>query len=244
MKKAESNKGHSLKFFSAFIIGYIIFVLTLDFLISMEVEIPLNFTVLRISISDVFYKMGNVRYSAHFNCLSHFDILKFLTWFMIPLLLFQKRIDLKWLSIAKLGKPDLCILMVFSAVCILSLGMIFILPSLRNYYSGLGALPKEAKIIFFLQQVFWIISWLPGWELLNRHLLLKESEALYPDKGWLLVPAVETLYHLSKPIPEAVGMFIFSILATFYTKKRRNNIPAFMCHLAIEIGLITLLLIV
>lgn len=240
--KTKTNKPPlSSKLFSFLIILYTISFLAIDFLISIDAKIFSNLTFLKMPPTEIFYGLVENEHSSYLKYFSNFDTLKFLTWLILPLCLFHKKVDSKWFTIKNLSKLDLWLTIAFSIVCILSLGGIIILPSLSSYYPGMGHLPLGIRLTFFIQQIFWLISWLPGWEFLNRHLLLRASEDLCKDKGWIIVPIVETLYHLSKPLPEIFGMLIFSILATLYTQRRKNNIPPFLCHLIIELGLVTLL---
>ena len=50
-----------------------------------------------------------------------------------------------------------------------------------------------------------------------------------------MVPLCETIYHLQKPLLEAGGMAVFSLLLTWWTMKRRNMLLPFVAHLYIEI---------
>ena len=101
----------------------------------------------------------------------------------------------------------------------------------------------------------WNLSWLPGWEFLHRYFLLKAVQREALDRGrflpgwrwaqwaWLLVPVSETLYHLQKPGLEAVGMFAFSVVLTFWCLKRRNWLFGFLLHLTIEVELLVFMTI-
>ncbi len=240
---SSTNISTSSKVSYLLIILYVVSVLTIDLLISCGIMKPIDFVLLKMPFQNIISETLETKHFVLFRILSHFDVLKFLFWLVIPAFIFRKYIDLKWFTISKLGQSDLIILILIILICLLSLSAIFIFPSLKNYYSTVGFLPPQAKIIFIAQQLFWLSSWLPAWEFLNRHLLLRTGENLWRGKGWLLVPIVETLYHLIKPIPEAIGMFIFSLVATLYTANKENNIPAFLCHLVIELGLIGILVL-
>lgn len=239
----STNISTSSKVSCLLVIIYVVSVLTIDILGSCGIKKPIDFGLLKMPFLNIISETLETKHFVFFRIFSHFDVFKFLFWLVIPIFIFRRYIDLKWFTISKLGQSDLIILLLIILICLLSLSAIFIFPSLKNYYSTVGFLPPQAKIIFIVQQLFWLCSWLPAWEFLNRHLLLRMSENLWRGKGWFLVPIVETLYHLIKPLPEAIGMFIFSLVATRYTAKRENNIPAFLCHLVIELGLIGILVL-
>ena len=70
---------------------------------------------------------------------------------------------------------------------------------------------------------------------MHRYFLLRPVMHRFPRYGWLIVPLCETIYHLQKPLLEAGGMAVFSLLLTWWTMKRRNMLLPFIAHLYIEI---------
>ena len=111
-------------------------------------------------------------------------------------------------------------------------------PSLVGQYGEMGLGAAGAKWAFVRRNLLWTASWLAGWEFLHRYVLVRKVHERWPRYGWLLVPLVEVVYHLQKPFVEAVGMGVFSILATQWTLRRRNVLLPFLAHLAIELGLL------
>jgi membrane protease YdiL (CAAX protease family) len=86
-------------------------------------------------------------------------------------------------------------------------------------------------------QLIWVASWLVGWEFLHRYALLRAVERAWPRWGWLWVPASEFIFHLQKPLLEALGMLAFSLLATTWARRRRSILLPLAVHFAIEAGL-------
>lgn len=79
----------------------------------------------------------------------------------------------------------------------------------------------------------------------QRDTLLDHLVGLWPGGfGWLIVPLIEGVYHLQKPLMEAGGMVFLSLVLTAWTMKRQNILLPFLVHLAIEVGLLVYLLAV
>lgn len=225
------------------IIIYSISVLYIDLLITFNTHFFFSWGILNFRLSEVLFKLPTLKHYTFITVFDNFDLYKFIFWLILPFILFNKFIDFKWFSIKNWQKHDYIVFLSFCLLCLFSLIFVILSPTLRMFYPGTGDIPTSQKIQFFLQQFFWIISWLPGWEFLNRHLLLRACRQLSRGSGWFFVPIVETLYHIFKPMLEIFGMFIFSIVACIWSQKRENNLMAFFCHSIIEIGLIFLLLI-
>jgi len=116
-----------------------------------------------------------------------------------------------------------------------------VFPSLKQQYPGLSHLPLQERFLHGLVALSWTTSWLIGWEFLHRYVLLRAVTQNFPRFGWLLVPLCETVYHLQKPLLEAGGMAVFSILLTWWSLKRRNLLLPFIAHLFVEVFLIAAL---
>ena len=225
------------------IIAYVISVLIIDTFITFDVHFILSWGKFSISLFDILNKVPVIKYYSYILIFQNFDATKFFLWLIFPFVLFYKFINFGWFSFRSWRKSDYILLSVFIVICLLSLVFVLVSPMLRMYYPGLRGIPFNQKMFFAIQQVLWVISWLPGWEFMNRHLLLRSCQQLSKNYVWLLVPVVETLYHIYKAMLEMTGMFIFSFFACWWSMKRENNIMAFLCHFAVEIGLIVLLLI-
>lgn len=227
-----------------FIIIYTVLILSIDLLITFNTHFFFSWGIFNITLSDILAKVPVIKGSIFILFFENFDLYKFFFWLIVPFIIFNKFIDFKWLSIKYWQRQDYIIFLLFCFLCLSSLVFVILSPTLRMYYPGMGLLPTKQKIIFFLQQFFWIISWLPGWEFLNRHLLLRACRQISKGYGWLGVTLVETLYHIYKAMLEILGMFVFSVIACIWSQRRENNLMAFFCHLIIEIGLIFILLII
>ncbi|MGC9053555.1 MAG: hypothetical protein ACP5KS_06685, partial [Candidatus Hydrogenedens sp.] len=226
-----------------FIIIYSISVLFIDLLITFDTTFIFSWGVLNFSLSDVLLKFPILKHSTYITIFDGFDLYKFIFWLILPFILFNRFIDFKWFSLKYWQKQDYLLFLFFCFLCLLSLIFVILSPTLRMFYPGAGVIPLSQKIQFFLQRFFWVISWLPGWEFLNRHLLLRACRQLSKGSGWFFVTITETIYHIFKPMLEILGMFIFSVVACIWSQKKENNLMAFFCHFIIEIGLIFLLLI-
>lgn len=170
---------------------------------------------------------------------AQFDVFKFVFWFLVPLALCGRRVDLAAFTLRRWRKPDKYI---FAAACVLgflAVCLVPYIPGLREAYGAGGSLgmPFGDKLYAAMRQFIWVISWLVGWEFMHRYFLLEAVRPRWPRFGWLLAPAFEFLYHLQKFWLEALGMFLFSLLASIYVIRRNNVSLPFLAHLLIEIAL-------
>lgn len=112
----------------------------------------------------------------------------------------------------------------------------------RRGYS-LERLRETGKFFGFL--VF-TASTLIGWEVLHRGFLLgggqyclTEHYKLHPTAAAVIMVVIvcifEVLFHIKKPIYEAIGMLIASPLLSYLTIKTRSLWPALTFHLMIEL---------
>ena len=174
---------------------------------------------------------------------SGFDWFKFVTWFAIPFAAALPWLDLHALSFKRWKRMDLWLLAGLAGVGAVAVIIIPLLPGVRDIYPGYGVLPAADKQAFAVRHMIWVFSWLIGWEFLHRYTLLRAWDAWLPRVGWLIVPLSEGLYHLQKPLLEALGMVLFSLVLTYWARKRRNVLLPFLAHLIIEIELLIFLMI-
>ncbi|HOV34068.1 MAG TPA: hypothetical protein PLX23_11985 [Candidatus Hydrogenedens sp.] len=224
------------------IIIYTISVLIIDLLATFNIHFIFNWGIFNIDLSYILNKIPAFRNSLFSFLFIDFDLRKFFLWLIIPIIIFNKAVDFYWFSFKSWKKNDYFILLGVSILCVASLVFVILSPTLSSYYLGFKTLPFNQKVIIFFQQIFWIISWLLGWEFLNRHLLLRACLRLNKKYAWIFVPIVETVYHIHKAFLEMIGMSMFSIFACLWTIRKENNLLAFLCHLLIELGLVILLL--
>lgn len=173
-----------------------------------------------------------------------FDLFKFLFWLVIPFCCCLRRMEWSWFSTRAWKKWDwilLVFMLVVGAAAVLSIRYI---PSLGRVYHGVSHQPWSVRSTRGLAALAWTFSWLVGWEFLHRYILLRAASGRFPRFGWLLVPLSEVLYHLQKPLLEAGGMGVFSLILTRWSLKRKNVLLPFLAHLCIELFLIVALILV
>ena len=130
------------------------------------------------------------------------------------------------------------LLAVFLGLGSLSVLSVAFIPSLRQTYLIQAALSWEARSTIAMRSLVWMVSWILGWEFLHRYVLLRIAVRKYATWGWVLIPLSEVLYHLQKPLIEALGMGVFSVVLTLWSMKRKNMLLPFLIHLYIELFLI------
>lgn len=167
-----------------------------------------------------------------------FDLFKFCFWLLLPLLCCLPWLDGGWLGAGRMEARDWLGLLVIAALGAVVMQLIPWVPELRQQYPGLSFLPAGVKQEYLIAQLLWLASWLLGWEFLHRYLLLRAGLSLSARWGWLLVPVVEGLYHLQKPMLEMLGMVALSVVLTQWTVRRRTLLPALLAHLLIELELL------
>jgi hypothetical protein len=221
---------------------YAVVVLSADFLASAGYSWPFQWSVLLVhphTLCTAFKAWGvpESLYSwLRADLLRQFDFFKFTFWLMIPLLFSIRWMDWGWFGVRRWKRMDRWLLAGFLAAGIAGVLLIPWFPSLRNEFPSLGQLPGTQKAAIFLGMMVWNLAWLPGWEFLHRYVLVRKLDTRWPRYGWMLIPVFETLYHLNRPAM-AAGMALFSIVATLWTRKRRNAMLPFIVHFAIEIAL-------
>lgn len=214
------------RWIALFAIGYVAVVLTVDALITMRVSIPFEWRELRVHLRN------------------GVDVNKLLFWLVIPFAVASLRMDWGYWGVRRWKRADGWILLGVIAAGVCAMGVVAAAPSLRDIYPSLDDLSAEAKRDYALQNLLWILSWLPGWEFLHRYVLLRSALVWAPRWGWVVVPVSEGLYHLQKPGLEALGMAAFSTVLTLWALKRRNALLPLLGHLTIEIELLVFRLVV
>ena len=170
--------------------------------------------------------------------LSGFNYFRFLAWFLVPFLCCLRGFDWGWLGWKRWRKIDLALLGGIVLVGAVIMGLLPYLPGVRDIYPTYGSRYDSFPWEILQNRLLWVVSWLLGWEFLHRYLLLRAVDRRWKRLGWLLVPLFEGAYHLQKPLIEAFGMVVFSLLLTQWARKRRNLLLPFLAHLIIEIELI------
>lgn len=223
----------------AFVVLYVIVVLGIDALAALQVSWPFDWTVFQWRPDDCWRLLSlDPPLWTRTSALRSFDLFKFLFWLVVPFCCCLRRMEWSWFSIRTWKRSDWILLAVFlagGAVAVLSIRYI---PSLRRAYPGMSHLPWAVRGTRGLTALVWTASWLVGWEFLHRYVLLRTASARFPRVGWLLVPLSEVLYHLQKPLLEAAGMGLFSLVLTWWSLKRKNVLLPFLIHLYIEVLLI------
>ncbi|HIJ64413.1 MAG TPA: CPBP family intramembrane metalloprotease [Candidatus Hydrogenedentes bacterium] len=178
-----------------------------------------------------------------------FDGFKFVAWLVLPLLFMMMRGQMDWrfFSFRRWRKGDWGLLVAMLGLGALVMAVVTLVPSLRQTYSSMNRLATAAKI----QQAFlgpyglvYMGSWLIGWEFIHRYALLRQLENVWPRYGWLIIPVIEGIYHLQKPLAEAAGMVAFSLVFTLWALKRHNTLLPLLAHAIIEIELLLFILFV
>lgn len=174
-----------------------------------------------------------------------FDWFKFLAWLVVPLaaLTLLRRMDWGYFGFRRLRRADAFVLTACAVVGMGAVLLILVVPSLQQWYHGMGDLPAAVRWRFALHRLSWTASWLIGWEFIHRYALLTQAERVWPRCGWLLLPLVEGLYHVQKAPIEMVGMVAFSAFLTLWTRRRQNIWPALLAHLLIELELLAFQLV-
>jgi hypothetical protein len=165
------------------------------------------------------------------------DLFKFTTWFLIPLIFCLPRMDWGYYGIKRWVRSDYYLLAAAIILELLAVLSVRLFPDLR---AALPDLHNES----LLPIILWNLSWLLGWEFMHRYLLLRRLSVSFPRFGWLLIPIYEGAYHLVWPtLLMPAGMVLFSLIATYWSFKRRNGLLPFLAHLIIEFQLTVFLLL-
>ncbi|HOF39690.1 MAG TPA: CPBP family intramembrane metalloprotease [Candidatus Hydrogenedentes bacterium] len=204
--------------------AYVLLVLGLDALATQNMRFPVEWRLL------LKYQPGG------------FDVFKFAAWFALPLLCLLPRLDVHAFTFTRWRRADWYLLAGLAAMGALAVLLIPLLPGVREMYRGTGAFLARRRWEASIWYISWTASWLPGWELLHRYVLLRSWDRWLPRAGWLIVPLSEGVYHLQKAPLEALGMVALSIVLTLWARKRRNVLLPFLAHAIIELELLAFLL--
>lgn len=178
------------------------------------------------------------------NLANGLDLFKLAFWLALPLLMFRKRLDRSWFGPGRATRTDALALVGLAALGLVGMYVVTLDPALRATYPSLAGQPVAARVAFLGRGALWVFSWLLGWELCYRYLLLVTAEEAWPEYGWLLVPAMETLHHVRKPPLEMLGMLAFSLVLTPWARKRRSVLLPFLAHALIEVELLLFMVLV
>ncbi|HPO14687.1 MAG TPA: hypothetical protein PLI09_14700 [Candidatus Hydrogenedentes bacterium] len=248
MESPERSSRLPLWLLTGIVIAYVAAVLALDTLAVMGVNKPIHWSMFSWHPASVYnFATDHGVPSALVSwmkliLLRQFDVFKFVMWFLVPFLFSLWWMDWGALGFRRWKKVDLYLLLGLAALGMAAMILIPLVPSLSATYGGLAHLSSGKKWGTLILQIVWIISWLPGWEFMHRYVLLRKVSVQWPQFGWILVPVFEGVYHLQKPLLEALGMAAISIILTQWTLRRRNVMLPFIVHLIIEIELLVFLL--
>lgn len=180
----------------------------------------------------------------HAPLLRQFDLFKLTAWGVIPFLLCLWRLDPGWFGLKRWKRSDRTLFLACCVLAVAAVGLVRLVPQLAEIYPAAPrGLSLSKRLLFLGGGLLWVVSWMPAWEFLHRYFLLRRVAADFPKYGWLAVPLSETLYHLQKPPLEMAGMLVFSLLATWWTLKRRNLLLPLLVHLVVEVALQVLLVV-
>lgn len=232
-KKAKAssaeNKAQAVSSFPLIaVITYVAAVLTLDTLADHAVSWPFDWSLFH-------WQPVAWMQSAWLN---RIDLFKLIFWLVIPFLFSLRTMEWSWLSPRGWKRNDWFLLGGLLIVGGIAIVCVKFIPTLHAIYPGMSHYPLETRLVYSISYLLWIASWLPGWEFMHRYFLLRVAMKRLPNYGWLLIPIFETVYHLQKPLLEAGGMAVFSLLLTWWCVKRRNLLLPFFAHLYIEVALL------
>jgi hypothetical protein len=167
---------------------------------------------------------------------SGFDWLKFVLWFAVPALWLLRSGD----GVGYCLRGTKVEWTLQGGVVVASCLAMFVVAStseLSTYY--LGGLPQARleRWQYVQRQLLWTLSWLPGYELLMRRLLLRRA-AMLGRWSIALVAMLEFIYHLQKPMLEAVAALGFSVALSIWVRRRPTSVHPLLAHLWVELVLI------
>ena len=229
---------------SVLVIGYVALVLAWDVLISVGDKRTINWGIFQWRPVDLQLLLESLHVphsliswmgSAFF---AQVDLFKLVFWLLIPLAICIWRMDWDYLTRRRVKPADWWFLVGMCAIGAVAVIAVKFIPVMATQYGGMGQAALSLRLKFMVVQIFWVASWLPGWEFMHRYFLLRRVSVDFPGGGWVLLPLAEGAYHLSKPWPEMLAMVAFSVIMTQYTLLRKNIVIPFLAHLAVEVFLI------
>jgi hypothetical protein len=156
-------------------------------------------------------------------------------WTVPALLATAALVPRDWLDPRRLTRRDWGVLLGIGLVAAVAMALVLHRPEFRQLYPR--AAPEHRWLVARFRLV-WILSWLPGWELLTRGLILIPLHERDPTRGWLAVPVLEGVTHLGKPPLEALGMVALSLVLTRWSVARGSVWPGLLAHGLIELILV------
>ena len=166
------------------------------------------------------------------------------------ILAFLLAIPLKHLYFSKphINRENLMIMSVFIGLllCVFVYLQFFAADYLSHYRNG-RSLESLREAERFLRFLIFTASTIIGWEIIHRGFLLGGGQycltkhyKINPVAAAIIMVVIvcifEVLFHIKKPIYEAVGMIIASPLLSYLTIKTRSLWPALTFHLLIELA--------
>jgi hypothetical protein len=240
------------------VIGYVLFALGADYFAFKSYAWPFDWTVFRWSPVLLVPRLHEMGVAPEWTdwmetpVLRGFDYFKFIFWLILPGLLCLWTMEWKSFGVKRWRAIDAKILIGLAVLGCAVMLLIPMFPSLQSLRMLPDSLTRSERITFFFNRLFWVISWLVGWEFLHRYVLLRRVSKQWPRYGWLLVPLSEGLYHLqwlatehkvfSLPWLESWAMpgamIIFSLILTRWSLRRQSVALASLAHFIIELELI------
>lgn len=159
-------------------------------------------------------------------------------WLVVPCLLMARNLDIGYFTFTRWKKIDYWLLLLFMALGALGICLIKFIPELQDWYPSLALSSGRAKWQYASHQLFWLASWLIGWEFLHRVFLLRYLPILAGTAGLACIPLIEFLFHLQKSLPEAGGALLLGTVLTWWAYKRKNVLLPLITHFSIEISLV------
>ena len=166
-----------------------------------------------------------------------FDIFKFTTWLVIPLVWSLREFDWGYYGWTRWTPADLGLCAALVIGGIVAVALIPNVPGVNTYYRPRVYRSAEAEWRAWARRSVWTISWLPGWELLHRYVLLRRLRAISPVFAVITVALFEGVYHLQKPLLECIGMVLLSIMLSSWAVRRVNGLLPLVVHASIEAAL-------
>lgn len=235
------------------VIAYVAIVLGVDALASVNAQVPIHWGAFQwrpgtfFSLAESAVNALNLPYAfctwMQNPLVQGIDIFKLIFWLIIPLIFTWRSMDWGYWRTTRWKSNDLWILTAIAAIGIGAMMAMRYLPALQGYYPSHSGSSFALKADFVVTQLFWIVSWLVGYEFLHRYVLLQRLDLHWPQFGWLLVPLFDGAYHLTKAWPEMLAMMVFAVFLTWWTRKRRNLLLPLTAHLIIKIELVAFLVL-
>jgi len=159
-------------------------------------------------------------------------------------------IPLKQLYFSKptINRENLLLMAIFLGLLLcLCVYLQFFAADYLSYYRHGLSLEEVREAGKFQRFLIFTASTIIGWEVLHRGFLLGGGQycltkhyKLNPMAAAIIMTVIvcifEVLFHIKKPIYEAIGMIIASPLLSYLTIKTRSLWPALMFHLLIELA--------